>query len=200
MNHKIEKFWNWFSKNEKRIWIANENNSHDYLFEIKERLSFVGTDEYGAAVEVYNISDTKKRLEISAEGVLELFDVIIKIVEAAPHYEKWDIIAFRQPMPTPFCLKYNDMRFDTSKMLFFPYEDDNNELNLIIFGDNFNEYNEGDLIRYGFTTIDNLIGEYNCVMKVKGYNFVDKNEIGEKTVFELETLPDFLYEYYSDKS
>lgn len=200
MDKQIADFWAWFSKNEKRFWNYNENNSHDYLNEIQQRLAFASdSDEYGIALEFCELSDAKKRLEISADGVIELFDTVVKIVNLAPKFDNWEIVAFRQPTPAPFRLTFNDMEFDTSKMQFLPYTNDNEELNIAVFGDNFKKYDEGNLFLYGLTTIDNLIGEYDCVTKIKGYDFLDKDEIGDNKVYPLEQLPGFLEDYYSKR-
>lgn len=194
MKQKIIGFWDWFCKNEQRFL----NGSNENLLEIQDKLEFASnSEEYGIALEFSEPTEQIKRLEISADGVRELFDIVKQIVEMAPSLNNWEFVAFRQPIPTPFCLRFENMEFDTSKMFFLPYKDANDELNLVIFGDNFKGYNENELFHYGLTTIDNLIGEYNCVTKVSGYDFVDKIEIGDNEVYPLEELPKFL-EYLDD--
>jgi hypothetical protein len=196
--HIIE-FWNWFSLHAKRFWNYNQENSHLFLTEIQERLAFVTeTHESGLALEFAEISDSIKRLEVSADGVIDLFDTVIRIVELAPDLENWEFAAFRQPVETPFCLEFEDMVFDTSKMFFFPYENEHDELNVAVFGENFKNYEENNLFLYGLTTIDNLIGEYDCVTKIKGYDFLDIEEMAEYETYPLEDLPDFLNSYYSE--
>jgi hypothetical protein len=200
MLHQIEEFWKWFIKNESRLWNHTSDNRYDIISEIQEKLAFASdSEEYGIALEFSNITAPKKRLEISADGVVELFDIIIQIVESAPKLDKWEFVAFRQPIPAPFTLNFNDLEFDTSKMVFLPYENEDGELNLVIFGENFKTYNETDLFHYGLITIDNLIGEYNCVTKVKGYDFVDNDEIGDNEVLPLNELPVFIEDYYLEK-
>jgi hypothetical protein len=202
MKKKIDHFWTWFVENEKRFWDYNEENSHDYLIEIQEQLEFARDKEgNGFALEFSEVSPSVKRLEISPDGVQELFDRTIEVVEAAPHLENWEFVAFRQPIPAPFSLQYQNMEFDTAKMFFLAYEDEDDELNLTIFGEKFDEYkkeNENQFYHYGLTTIDNLIGEYNCVMRVKGYDFLDVSEVGDQEVYPLDELPEFLSDYYGD--
>ena len=202
MQQQIAGFWKWFVENEKRFWNYNEENSHSLLTEIQEHLSFINHEGSTVALEFAEILDTIKRLEVSADGVKELFDPIIQLIEAAPELSKWEFIAFRQPAPTPFTLEYEDMEFDTSKMFFLPYEDENGALNLAIYGENFKKYMEKDentFYHYGLTTIDNVIGEFDCVMRVHGYDFLDISEVGDDEVYPLEELPDFIDEYYSEK-
>ncbi len=199
IEEQIFEFWNWFSINEKRFWEQSDKNAHEFLNEIQQKLDFASdSEEYEIALESSQLKGLKKRLEISADGVIELFDVVIKIVERAPKLNYWEIVAFRQPIPTPFCLRFNDLEFDTSKMYYLAYNDDSDELNLVVFGDNFKKYDENKLFLYGLTTIDNLIGEYNCVTKIKGYDFLDVEEIGDNNVYPLEQLPEFLEEYYNN--
>ena len=202
MKQRIQQFWSWFLENEKHFWNYNQENCDDYLSEILEHLDFASdSDEYGIALEFYKVSPEKKRLEISADGVQELFDIIIQIANLSPKLENWDFVAFRQPLPAPFCLEFQNMKFDTTKMRFHPYQDDLHELHIVVFGDNFEEYkenNEGQFFHYGLITIDNLIGEYNCVMKIKGYDFVDINQIGEHVVYPLNELPKYIEDYYKE--
>lgn len=202
MKKQIDEFWKWFVKNEKRFWNYNEENSHELLAELQQQLSFINHDDSTVALEFAEIIDTIKRLEISADGVKELFDPIIELVEAAPELSNWEFVAFRQPAPIPFTLKYDDMEFDTSRMYFLPYEDEEGNLNLAIYGENFKQYREKDenaFYHYGLTTIDNVIGEYDCVMRVHSYDFLDVSEIGDDDVYALENLPDFIDDYYSEK-
>lgn len=202
MKQQIDEFWKWFIKNEKRFWNYNEENSHDLLAEIQEHLSFITHDDSTVGLEFAEILDSIKRLEISADGVKELFDPIIELVEAAPELSNWEFVAFRQPSPMPFRLEYDEMAFDTAKMFFLPYEDEDGNLNLAIYGENFKQYREKDenaFYHYGLTTIDNVIGEYDCVMRVTSYDFLDVTEIGEEEVYALENLPDFIEDYYSEE-
>lgn len=202
MKKKIDHFWQWFVENEKRFWAYNDENSHDLLTEIQQQLEFARDNEgNGFALEFRELSPHIKRLEISPDGVQELFDRTIEVVEAAPSLGNWEFAAFRQPIPAPFSLQYKNMEFDTAKMSFLAYEDEDDELNLTIFGENFDEYkkeNENEFLHYALTTIDNLIGEYNCVMRVKGYDFMDVSDIGEQEVYPLDELPGFLSDYYGD--
>lgn len=202
MKKQIREFWKWFSENEKRFWNYNENNSHNFLLEIQEKLSFCkDQDDNEFSLEFAEVSPEIKRLEISPNAVVELFDPVMKIVNAAPEIAGWQFVAFRQPSPMPFALHFQKMEFDTANMSFQPFEDDDDELNLTIYGEGFSKYlkeNETEFYHYALTTINNAIGEYNCVMRVKGYDFLDTSEIGDEEVYPLEELPDFLEGYYGD--
>ena len=187
-------FWNWFSNNETRLFDYDDNNAGETMKEIHKNLNQV---EDGLGFEISKIIDNKRQIEISAEGNIKNFDLIKRIVAEAPVLDKWKIVAFRQPSADGFILKFDEFELDTFKLFFLPVEQDD-DIDIVIYGENFKEYNEQKLAQYGFIMVDNLLGEYDTVIKVRYFDFKDISTVDNKEDLNpLEDLPDYIQWYYS---
>lgn len=90
-------FWKWFEANEERLFktLSNKptdeqvNELGDHLREINEGLAF----------EIGKAPGGKAELDVSADGIEELFPVVEKIVASAPKMKHWAVAAFRQRTP-----------------------------------------------------------------------------------------------------
>ena len=190
----IGSFWNWFSDNETRLFEYDDNNADETMKEIHENLNQV---ENGLGVEISKKIDNKRQIEISAEGNIKKFDLIKRIVAEAPVLDKWKIVAFRQPSTDGFMLKFDEFELDTSKLFFLPVEQDD-DIDIVIYGENFKEYDEKKLAQYGFIMVDNLLGEYDTVIKVRYFDFEDISTVDNKEDLNpLEDLTDYIQWYYS---
>lgn len=198
MKEEVSEFWDWFVINNERLNQFDSNNVDAILLEIQNKLNFIGEGkEYGVALEISKLNDGRTRLEISADGIEDLFDDIILLVDDSPSFQNWEIIAFRQPVATPFKLEFGNLVFNSDELVFAPY---NNEgrLHIDVYGNGFNNCeSQNYLYHYGLTFIDNLIGEYNCVKLIDSYDFTDISNKTESKTYPIHSLQDFLDYYYS---
>ena len=78
-------------------------------------------------------------------------------------------------------------------MFFHPLIDGDN-LDLIIYARNISRCDSDKVTLYGLITIDNLLGEYDCVTKVRNYDFHDldteENKSKLKSLTELKAFVD----------
>jgi len=174
----------------------SDNDRDEKLTLLIEQLSLV---EKGLAVEVSNEFNGVHDLVISAEGDRTKFDAVKKIVAGAPKIDKWTVTAFRQPSTDDFTLTYQDMNFTPSEMFFAPVIE-GDSLDLIIFVKGISNHNYEEAAYYGLITIDNVLGEYDCVMKVRHYDFRDLNEISDTSSLQHVTaLPKFVDDFHAVK-
>ncbi len=115
-------------------------------------------------------------MTISPEGDRDKFEIVKLIVQKAPTIKGWKIIAFRQPIGFDFTLEYQDIRLTPSELYFFPIRD-KESLDIIIYGKGFNKYDSNTLAHYGLIMMDNVLGEYDCVTKIRHYDFRDISEL-----------------------
>ena len=115
-------------------------------------------------------------MTISADGDKTLFKTVQAIVAKAPKLSGWHFYAFRQRMPeeTIKGMKVNveGVELDASKMMFFPMQS-GDTLDIIIYVKGITEDNFNDIAYAGLMLLDNVLGEYDCVTKVRSYDFHD---------------------------
>lgn len=167
---QIDNFWNWFQSNEKNLRDF-QKNPDEYISPIQEQLSKI---KEGIAVEFEPPKDNKITVTISADGDISLFPVVQKIVEKAPKIKGWDFVAFRQRTPQNklkgIVLKVNGYEFspDTMKFASIIVGD---SLDIIVYTTNVTEDNFNQVAYGGLLLIDNILGEYDCVTKVRNFDF-----------------------------
>jgi hypothetical protein len=192
-DNRIKEFWFWFDDN-KSLYEMMQGNQDDKLNLIINELRKI-TD--GLSVEI-TVNQPIKELTISAEGNIEKFPIVKEIVAKAPTIVGWKVIAFRQPVEKDFTLEYGDIRLTPSKLHYSPVTD-GDSLDIIVFGEGFKDYNQNELAQYGLIMLDNLMGEYNCVAKVRYYDFQD---VRDADGYELKPLPEinlFIESFYKAK-
>lgn len=167
---KIEKFWTWFIENEKRFR-KFEENPDKYLTEILTQLKKI---KNGLAVELEPEKQNIIGLTISADGDRNSFDLVQQIVSKAPKIDGWAIIAFRQRMDlenfSKIALEVEGIKIQPAKMKFLPIID-GDTLDIIVYVKGVSDRNYDEIAYGGLLMIDNILGEFDCVTKVRSYDF-----------------------------
>jgi hypothetical protein len=192
----IKQFWDWLTKQQLTLRKIADGD-YDLIDNILIELRKIQT---GLAVEFEKNGDVII-MTISADGVEDNFEIVKEIVNSAPKIDKWDFVAFRQPVPrekiNSITITVKEITLDPKTIWFRALREDDN-LYVQIFSDNLTEDNRGD-IGYGcLMLLDNLIGEYDCVTKVTAYEFYNLNEAEEfkDDLDRLTKIRDFLDNYY----
>lgn len=116
-----EKFWKWFESNQSEYLYLDTvapvqkeellNQLLNRLHEYCDKLYF----QVGG-----NPDKLRRELVITAEGNLEYFEAVEKLIAAAPKFENWRIIAFKQPMGIDFITTYEGLTLDPKSIWFLP--------------------------------------------------------------------------------
>ena len=166
----IEKFWTWFKENEKRLRKIEEDPGK-YLTAV---LTQAKTIQSGLAIEFEPPKNGIINMTVSADGDRNLFIVVQNVVDKAAIIEGWKFIAFRQRMDLEkvkgMKLKVSDHELDPVKMKFFPIVN-GDTLDLIIYAEGVTEESYNQIAYGGLLLLDNILGEYDCVTKVRSYDF-----------------------------
>ena len=193
---KIIAFWNWFGQNKALF----ENLDDDREGKMDILLKEIHKIETGLSYEISNEYEGMREIVISAEGDIDKFPIVKEIVSKAPQIEGWRAVAFRQPMIENFTLEYEDMRLSPSEMFFCPVIEDN-ALDIIVFGKDFKKYDMDVLSHYGLILLDNVMGEFNCVTKVRHYDFQDLEDLeDDNDVRPLNEINDFIDHFYMNRN
>lgn len=196
----IENFWTWFSENEK-TYRNFQDNSDKCLNELLSKAKKISD---GLAIELELPKDGTINMTISADGVADLFPIVQQIVDKAPKVSGWKFFAFRQRIPTEkvkgMVLKIQNREFNPGKMKFSPIIN-GDSLDIIIYADNITEENHNQVAYGGLILIDNILGEYDCVTKVRSYDFhnMPQNADNLNDLFPLLELAEYVDDFHIRK-
>lgn len=189
----IENFWQWFTENEFQFDNLTQEN-------VKEKLDLIGNHlrkiSDGLVVEVSKNHEGFRDLTISAEGDKEKFPIVREIVDKAPQIRGWTVTAFRQRANIAFILETDSIKYNTAEMFFQPLIE-GDEFDLIVYAENLKDVDEKTAFHFGMIVMDNLLGEYDSVMKVRRYDFRDLNQADDKSKLKpLTESPKFVDDFY----
>lgn len=194
---KIDTFWTWFVENKKSFEQIDSTNRDEKLNLI---LAKVHNIEGGLSIEISKETEGIRELTISPEGDRGKFQIVKDIVNKVPKIPGWTVVAFRQPLNFDFSLEYEDITFRPSEMFFHPLINDDS-LDLIIYAKNISRHDENKVTLYGLITMDNLLGEYDCVIKVRHYDFQDLDEEKDKSKLKpLTELKAFVADFHKARN
>ncbi|RAS81329.1 hypothetical protein [Priestia endophytica] len=116
------------------------------------------------------------RVKESSDGIISAFPTVIRLVEAAPPLEKFNVIAFRQRQIDEHEVHFEDITLDT-KDVFFTYTDatQRNGLDLVMYIRGYNQRND-HFVGATFILLDSLIGEYDVGTKIGQITFESYQE------------------------
>lgn len=189
---RIDAFWQWFDTNKAQYENLTPDNQGAKLNVLINMLHKIDPE---LSVE---ISTETQEIVISAEGDTSRFALVEEIVSKAPPLEEWDVTAFRQPRLEDFTLQYEEITLTPSELYFLPVED-NDQLDIIIYGLGFSKYNYNKLAHYGMIMLDKVMGEYNVATKVRYYDFKDLADAkNSEDLIPLSELNDFIEAFHAD--
>ncbi|MGK7379629.1 hypothetical protein ACSFXN_17575 [Planococcus sp. 1R117A] len=168
--NKIEAFWRWFEKNEETYFELAEENREELFDELQQKLQKVNKHlvfEFSAEPE-----NGKREFIISADGMVEAFDAVFDLQEAAPELERFEIIAFRQPSLEEFSVHYGNKELTWEDVYYTALQDiEQEEVNMMLYIKGLTEENEEEIIPLVFILLDSVIGEYNTGVHVGRVEF-----------------------------
>ena len=192
---QIQNFWKWFHQFVQEADLALKEGRDLKLDPLLHALNRI---REGLSAKVTRRNKTEWTLTISANGDINKFDIVEAIVHEAPTFPNWHIVAFRQPTPYPvFKLEVEGfMTLDVEEMSFLPLIDQQH-LDIIVFIPNIEGEEREWVAYYGLMIVDMIIGEYDCVTKVRFYDFHDdsKREATDE-VIPMKALKQFIDHHY----
>ncbi len=184
-NTKDDKFWIWFSKNEKNIYenVDKENLREDIYDQISAEISKI--DE-NLVFEIAPIQkDGKREFSISADGNLESFPKVETLISKRPKLNNWNFTAFRQRIAGDD-LEINYMNYKIGyDDIFYRFSTENNQLGIEL---NIRNYDEtGNMQNAIYLLLDSLLGEYDVT---KNIDWIEWNKLNESEINNLYQITD----------
>jgi len=113
-----EKFWSWFEDNRSRFYAVEEVYDKELYLELQTKLK-----EYHAQLTFQiggKLNSPIRSLTISASGIISNFGKVEDLVNQAPFFENWDIIAFKAADGFKIKVNVGGVIFDPKKLRFIP--------------------------------------------------------------------------------
>lgn len=180
-----QSFWDWFTRHEKELF-SFEQNEELLLPQTLERIQEVHPD---LVFEIGPEIDGIREFTISANGMKKAFSTVIELAEAAPVYDRWDIVPFRQPKdPQDIEVQIDDIVLAPSDLM-FSYIRIKDKIDLNVYIEHFSEEDER-MYHLVFILLDNVVGEYDVEMKIGSidlYNMSDAED--PDALLQLSKLP-----------
>lgn len=177
-------FWQWFEKNESRIFHFEKNqdqNISDLLREL-HRVNKSLTFEIGSEA-----LETREFI-ISADGNRDAFPSVIRLAEAAPALPRWRITKFRPRRTDPCLLGIGDLQFSSDDVL-VTLELEGSRIGVSLYLGDEDHFDEQILGRIGFLLLDYTLGEYDVETLVGTVSFHPKQRTYDPTSLSLRDLP-----------
>ena len=184
-----ERFWQWFKSKKDAFYLIEEHNINSLLQHLTRRLHRIHkelTYELGPA------SNGKRTLVISSDGNQQLFPLVENLINQAPEFKKWRILAFRQPKDIDSVeLKGKRLRYDEVK---FSYKPLPGRLALTLFVNRYQKHPQLSRIIVPLL-LQNLIGEYETATYLTLHSYKDISEApGVLNIYPLPELKRILNE------
>jgi len=175
-------FWDWFSSVEEEFHAdymvvkshpsAKTINIDRHNQELLTELHKVNPNIY---FEITYNKDRSINLTFTAEGMIEIFPAVDSLVDAAPKFDRWKIIALRQRLHgDDFAVEYEAYNYISYSDIFFQYSTEHEEFGIQL---NIRDYDEtGQMQNAIYLLLDNLIGEEDVAKKIDWIEWVSLDE------------------------
>lgn len=189
----VVRFWTWFQLNEKRLR-NYDTDPEKYFTEIHQQLQKAAP---GLGLEAKPIKNNMRQVTFTANGNEDIFYAVEEVVKKAPTLPGWRFIAFRQRVPAAeaqnLVMEAGDINLEVKEMKFFPVVE-NDSLDVIVYAEGVSDDNYMEVAYHALILLDNLLGEYDCVKKVRNYDFhaMPKNKDDLEDLKPLIELPQFV--------
>lgn len=153
-----QEFWKWFIEHEKELFEvdpgleAERERIFSLLASELQRIDPNLTFEFGP-------NKPKREFIISAGGIKQAFPMVTSLVNSAPPFHRWQVIAFRPRRMFATVVEFQGKRVDP-KDVQFSLLDNGGMAGLYLFIPNFKEDDAG-FKQIGYLLLDETLGEYD---------------------------------------
>lgn len=197
----IEKFWEWFKTNEARL----KNFESDPDRYLNELIAQARKIKPGLVIELEPPKAGVINMTISADGDRELFSAVQSVVDKAPVISGWKFFAFRQrvdiSVAKDLTFRLGNLVLNPDEMKFAPVVE-GDTLDVIVYVKGLTEDNYNEIAYGGLVLLDNILGEYDCVTKVRSYDFhaMPEQPAEMKDLLPLTELPAYVDNFHKTET
>lgn len=165
-----ENFWKWFSEHQDELetFIKTEDRDYQIYHALTDELKKFSELLYP---EITIHENGKYVLIITPDGIMDGIEPTREIVAAAPAYDKWEIVRFRQPIDEPV-LEYNGIEYEADDIeILYELDEKEGKAHIQVFIRNMNK-DEKNYQALAFLYMDHILGEFNTITKVGYIDFI----------------------------
>ena len=182
----IKSFWDLYSKTEKQMLDSfNEGDKYQnkYIADLDNKIKEM---DPSLSVEIKPNTEKERVLTITANGIPELFPVVIKIAKAAPKDRLWKIEALKQRAKLPVTIDYKGTILDSKTVEFAYKKSDDGRLELTVYYPSVTD----DNLYITYIFLDGIIGEYDTSKYIKNIEFAGEKDSTYQPLENLRSILD----------
>lgn len=198
VEENAKSFWNWFDKNRNKYLFLTHvdageqrNLVHEFQYRLQKfnkNLQFLIGGQPNAQ---------KVELIISAEGNTKHFEAVEHLVNSAPDFKDWIIIAFKPPFGEKFSINYYGREFSPENTIFIPLESVENprSVGLCVYYSDYNVEEDKKFVLGTYLMLDGVLGERSCALDIDYLEVkATPDNIGDYNFMHLSNLADYIKE------
>ena len=155
---KEKKFWNWFSSQNVTYLSLDRVDARTREYLLNQFLAVLHHYCDSLFFQILN-GETTSELIITAEGDKNYFDAVERLIKQAPKIERWEIVAFKQPIGVQFITDYQGIKIDPRKSWFLPLENHGEQLGLRVYIESVSFNEEIKVLTAVYECLDAMLGE-----------------------------------------
>jgi len=181
-----DRFWSWFIQHEVKLFDldpAQENERERLFDQVASELQNVHpnlTFEFGPKGPI-------REFVVSAGGIRGAFPAVVRLTQAAPTIERWQITAFRPRRSMINIVEFKGKRVDPRDVQ-FSLLDNGKVAGLYLFIPGFHE-DDLDLKQVGYLLLDEALGEYDVEARLGLIRMLSPDARTEMDRYPLNELP-----------
>ena len=180
-------FWQWFERNEERLFKFEESPNVDLLFdELTGQMTKVHPDltfEFGPVI------GGKREFVISAAGSVTAFPAVEKLFSIAPRLSRWNWVKFRPRRPA-MDISFGERTINSSDVrVIIIDESEPNHLGLMMVMKGYSLKEDELYGQASYLMLDQALGEYDVEMKVGGIELTGTLPTSLVVSYSLDDLP-----------
>ena len=183
---KESKFWQWFEKNEDKIF-KFENNQDKVFNELSHKLKNIHknlTFEFGPII------NNQKEFVISAGGIKAAFPAVEILYNNTPKLKYFSVTKFRPRKTTIYDLSISGTLIKAESVKYLLFKDENpNKVGIFLFFSDYQDELKNLFAQIGFLFLDQILGEYDVETKVGILDFLSFDSKYFKDSKPLKELP-----------
>jgi hypothetical protein len=156
----IDEFWQWFKANRQRLQSAEVADEAAYR-QLRDQLRSV---HRSLTYEI--VLGEVNELQISADGIPELIEVVREVVLAAPAMKGWRVVPFRQPQDKPVEIDVFDQVLNATSVRYRVEAQREGAIDITVFIPGLTEENYRHMAHCAMMIMESVIGEYPLMTKV----------------------------------